>query len=202
LKKIIYYEGNASSIQELETTLQFQYLPHIAFETSPDRQDVRKRGRKKWKNNEVSLESQELGVQFIEKIEASYLPHVSVRKINELIGYGLFAEENLEANSYVGEYTGIIRKNDRRYAEPLNDYCYEYPVPDDIGRSFVIDGTQGNLTRFINHSFDPNIKPALAFYDYFYHVIFLTLRKIKKGEQLFFNYGNNYWYIRGNPSNL
>jgi len=60
-------------------------------------------------------------------------------------------------------YKVEVRENNRRYFEPLNNYCYEYPVPDSIGRSFVIDATQGNLTRFINHSYEPNLKPKYAF---------------------------------------
>ena len=145
-------------------------------------------------------EAIELGQRFIGKIQAAYLPSVSVRKMEGEIGYGLFAEEGIEPGSYVGEYTGIVRKNDiRRYLEPLNNYCYEYPVVDSLDRSFVIDATQGNFTRFINHSFTPNLKPIHVYYAGFYHLIFLSLRKIEIGEQLFYDYGKNYWYLRGSP---
>ena len=100
---------------------------------------------------------------------------------------------------FLGEYTGIVRKNDRRYVEPLNNYCYEYPVPDSIGRSHVIDATQGNFARFINHSSKPNLKPEYAFFDGFFHLIFITNRAIKLGEPLSYNYGSTYWYLRGLP---
>jgi hypothetical protein len=142
----------------------------------------------------------ELGKKFIDKINAAYIPQVSVRWISDKVGYGLFAEETIARESYVGEYTGVVRKNDRRYFEPLNNYCYEYPVDDEIGRSFVIDATQGNLTRFINHSKSPNLRPIHVFYEGYYHLIFIALRQIEKGQELSFNYGESYWYLRAPPA--
>lgn len=175
---------------------------HLAFETPEARAEILAGGIAKWKRGEISNEAIELGARFIHHIETAFIRSVSVRWINDEVGQGLFVEEDLEAGSYVGEYTGVVRKNDRRYFEPLNNYCYEYPVPDDIGRSYVIDATQGNLTRFINHSFTPNLKPMHVFYEGFYHLIFLALERIEKGRQLSYDYGKNYWYIRKAPQVL
>lgn len=192
-------ENSHGFIEELEKLISFKYLPQIAFETAFDQEEVRSKGFKKWKNNQISKEVINLGNQFIKNIAQAYIPYVSVRWINSRVEYGLFAEENLTRGSYVGEYTGIVRRNDRRHFEPLNNYCYEYPIADEIGRNFVIDATQGHLTRFINHSFTPNLKSVYAFYDGFFHLIFLALRPIKRGSQLTFNYGQAYWSIRDRP---
>jgi SET domain-containing protein len=192
----VHPDGLFYSIPELEEKIPFKYLSSLMFE---DQAEVLARGQDKHQNNQVSLESQKLGKKFIEKIEAAYIPLVSVRWISDQVGYGLFAEEEITLGSYVGEYTGIVRRNDRRYFEPLNNYCYEYPVDDEIGRSFVIDATQGNLTRFINHSSHPNLKPIHVFYGGYYHLIFIALQQIKKGEQLSYDYGENYWYLRSSP---
>ena len=62
----------------------------------------------------------------------------------------------------------------------------------------MIDATSGSLTRFINHSYTPNIKPMYAFFDDKYHLIFISLKPIQKGTQLAYNYGENYWALRGN----
>lgn len=191
-----YPDGGAFTIPELEQHLHFKCLQKIDFETDADRQNIQKRGLFQLKNNGVSQQAQKLGVQFFDEIENSFLPNISVRYINERLGYGVFAEENLMIESYVGEYTGIVRKFDRRNS---NDYSYGYPILDDNGRSFIIDATAGYLTRFINHSFTPNLKPVYAFYDGFYHLIFLALQNIKKGMQLSYNYGYSYWYTRGHP---
>ena len=193
---LLHPDGLLYSIPELEERIPFKYLPKLAFE---DRADVLARGQAKHQSNQVTRQAQELGNKFIEKINAAYIPHVSVRWISGKVGYGLFAEEEISEGSYVGEYTGIVRKNDRRYFEPLNNYCYEYPVDDEIGRSFVIDATQGNLTRFINHSSKPNLKPIHVFYEGYYHLIFIALRPIQKGEELRFDYGESYWYLREPP---
>lgn len=190
------------TIPELETHLNFTYLPQISFETEADKEEILQRGLEKQKNGGISKESEKLGKKFMKKIDASYIPKVSIRWIKESVGYGLFSEEEIKKGSYVGEYTGIVRRNDRRYFEPLNNYCYEYPVPDDIGRSFVIDATEGNLTRFINHSSTPNLKPIHVFYDGFYHLIFIAISHIGKGIQLSYDYGQSYWYIRERPLNL
>jgi len=195
----LHPEGIFYTIAELETRIPFKFLPFITFESLEDQADILARGQAKHQNRQVSPESQKLGKKFIEKIEAAYIPQVSVRWISEQVGYGLFAEEEIAQGSYVGEYTGIVRRNDRRYFESMNNYCYEYPVDDEIGRSFVIDATQGNLTRFINHSSRPNLKPIHVFYGGYYHLIFVALRPIQKGEQLCFDYGENYWYLRGAP---
>ncbi len=196
-KTLLYPDGGFYSIEELEKRLGFTYLPHNAFEAPHDRQDIRERGIDKWKKGEIPLEAEELGRRFIQEIELAALPAVSIRWIQDEVGYGLFAEKDLAAGTYAGEYTGIVRKNDRH--GELNNYLYEYPIPDPIGRSFVIDATQGHLTRFINHSFTPNLKPIHVFHDGFYHLIFLALHPILKGAQLTFNYGKNYWYVREPP---
>jgi hypothetical protein len=117
-------DRKAYPLEELETHLKFTYLPQIAFETPADKEEIRERGIEQWRNNKVSAESQELGNRFIREIESTSIPDVSIRWLEEILGYGLFLEETLESGSYAGEYTGIVRKNDlRRYFEPLNNYC-------------------------------------------------------------------------------
>lgn len=201
-KTLLYPDGNSYSIRELEEQLNFKYLIKNSFETREDESTVRTKGMQKFNNGEVTTEAIDLGKRFIHKIQNGHLPIVSIRFINDEVGYGLFAEEEILENSFIGEYTGIVRENNRRYLEPLNNYCYEYPIPDSIGRSYVIDATHGNLTRFINHSFQPNLRPAYAFLDGFYHCIFIALRPIAKGTQLSYNYGQTYWYIRTSPEEI
>lgn len=190
------------SVSELEEKLKFKFLPQNSFESEGEKLLVQKKGLEKEENGLIKSHEIEFGQKFQEKIKNAYIPSVSVRWINEQVQYGLFAEEDIALGVYVGEYTGTVRQNNRQYTEPLNNYCYEYPVPDDIDRSYVIDATNGNLTRFINHSKTPNLKPYYAFFDGFYHLIFISIQKIKKGSQLSYNYGNHYWYLRGQPQEL
>ncbi len=200
--KLFPCDGHLYTILELEERLKFQFSPQNTFESAAEKEEILQRGLEKLKKNAVCARALELGERFRDKIQASYLSLVSIRWVDEKVGYGLFAEEDLEPGSYVGEYTGLVRKNDRLYFEPLNNYCYEYPVPDSIGRSYVIDGTSGHLTRFLNHSDQPNVKPEHVFYEGFYHLIFLAADPIKKGTQLKFHYGQNYWALRRKPIDL
>lgn len=180
----------------------YTFLPHLSFESEEDKQHILEKGREKQRLGLIQPFKEELGIKYKAQIEAAYIPQVSIQQLSKEVGSGLFLEEELKANCYFGEYTGIVRKNERSYFGPLNNYCYEYPVEDDIGRSYVIDATSGNLTRFINHSYKPNLKPIHVFFEGFFHLIFLTIREIKKGEQLSYNYGDSYWQIRSFPLDL
>ena len=172
------------------------------FESTADEAEIRQRGAAKHAAGLVSKKALALGKKYASLIEKSYIPKVSVRWIHEEIGHGLFAEEVITKGDYVGEYTGCIRRNDRRYFEPQNNYCYEYPIEDDIGRPFVIDAINGCLTKYINHSPQPNLQPLYAFYDDLYHLIFIAKKTIPIGEQLSFDYGKSYWYIRDPPRSV
>lgn len=190
------------NIAELENELQFRYLPHNVFESVEERLKVLDLGLAKWRSGGVTGEAVELGSRFAKEIDAAHLVPMTIGWVSDAVGHGAFAGEDLVEGAWIGEYTGVVRENDRRYLEPMNHYCYEYPVPDAIGRSYVIDATQGNLTRFINHSREPNLKPKYAFKEGMYHCIFLALRPIAKGSQLTYDYGQSYWYVREPPEGL
>lgn len=199
---MLFLEKKLLTLSELEQKLGYRHVPLIQFENLVDEQEVYLKGLEQEKQGEVSAQALELGKQYHPLILDSYLSPASVRWVDEAVGYGLFAEETIEKGAYVGEYTGTVRKNNRRYFEPLNNYCYEYPVQDEIGRNYVIDASQGCLTRFINHSFHPNLQPCYAYWQGYYHLIFLSLCQIEIGEQLSYDYGENYWYLRQKPHDL
>ena len=199
---MLFPEKKLLTLSELEEKLSYRHVPLIQFENLADEQEIYLKGLEQEKRGEVSAQALELGERYHSLISSSYLSPASVRWVHEAVGYGLFAEETIEKGAYVGEYTGIVRKNDRRYFEPLNNYCYEYPVQDEIGRNYVIDASQGCLTRFINHSFHPNLEPCYAYWKGYYHLIFLSLCKVEIGEQLSYNYGESYWYLRQKPHGL
>lgn len=182
---------------EVARQLGFTYLPHNHFEKEDDRIFIREQIKKQ----APSAAARELGERFASLIRGGTLPSLSLQFVSDLVGWGAFLEEELPEGSFAGEYTGIVRQNDIRRYLP-NDYLYTYPVKDPSGIPFVIDATSGNLTRFINHSFTPNLQPLQAYLDGFYHIIFLSLRKISAGEQLSYNYGQNYWHLRNWPQTI
>ncbi len=183
-------------------TPQFQTLSENAFESDFERDELKKMGYLKLQNGEISDEALFLGSQYI-PINPKIAPELVIQWINDDTGHGVFAKNSIPKDSYVCEYVGTIRKNDfRRYLEPLNNYCYQYPILDERGVNYIIDSTAGNQARFINHSYEPNLRPIYAFKEGLFHLIFLALCDIQKGSQLLFNYGKTYWYLRGQPSPL
>ena len=79
-----------------------------------------------------------------------------IRYINDTIGYGLFANRTFKEGQLVGEYTGEVTVS----------YFYKKPPPGDyvLGKRgflynvFIDASKMGNQTRFINHSYTPNLR--------------------------------------------
>jgi SET domain-containing protein len=182
--------------------MEYEHLACLSFNNSKERAEILRRGLFAFRRGEISKEALERGEKFRKLIESPSHPVVDIRWVGEEVGHGVFAKAKIKKGTFIGEYTGIVRENIRTYFEPLNHYCYEYPIPDRLGRSFVIDATQGNFTRFINHSDRPNLKPEYAFLDGFYHCLFFAMKEIQKEEQLTYDYGKNYWLIREAPKRL
>jgi SET domain-containing protein len=98
-------------------------------------------------------------------------------------GKGLFAKEEIPKGACIIEYVGRnIKKADQEKAN--GKYIFE------TGRGLMIDGNiKKNLARYINHSCAPNCEadgPRGK-------VFILSLRKIKEGEELTYDYGEEYF---------
>jgi len=141
-------------------------------------------------------ENCKLGKRFYNEITQGFLADLSIQWIDNTLGYGVFAETAIEDGAYIGEYTGLIRRLSRFKPDP-NAYCFHYPTRWWSLKYTVIDALhEGNILRFVNHSDIANIKPFAAYDRGLLHTIFLAKRPIKKGEQLVFNYGEDYWMKR------
>ena len=188
-------------LKSLEEQFQFTYLDKLDLLHPEEHEKIRFEGIHHQNENKISMDRIKHGKQFQAEISQGKTAKVSLRWVSDEVGYGLFAEEDLGENSYVGEYTGLIRKNDEHGS--FNHYLFSYPVLDSIGRNYVIDARdKGNLLRFANHSFQPNSKGTYAYFSGFYHLIVITLKNVLKGEQITYNYGKKYWYLRGEPATL
>lgn len=125
----------------------------------------------------------------------------AIRWVNPLIGYGVFATRTIPALTYIGEYTGIVRKR-RRRKDRFNNYIFSY-VAGPKETEFIIDALyEGNFTRFINHSDSPNLTSRWMEIDGVSHIILFANRAIPKGEQLSYDYGAFYWRSRSYPQTL
>ena len=173
------------------------YLSHLEFENFSLRKILKKTARL---HQKYPLDRARLWIStyFQKELLAGEFPPVSLRWIDEEMGWGVFADKDFASMEFIAEYTGIVRE--RRKEDGENSYCFEYLILPDMDVDYLIDAQdQGGISRYINHSFTPN---SLRLHDRrrkVSHIIFFTKRAIQAGEQLFYDYGPNYWKKRKKP---
>ena len=184
------------TLQELEEKMQLRYVKSLDFPTDQIIEKVLKQSKKAMKRKELSIRERWLGIHFQKEISEDYEPNFSIRWIDEVLGYGAFAEDDIAAGAYIGEYTGLVRKR-RRRVDRKNDYCFEYTIGDWVYNPFIIDAkVQGNFTRYINHSENHNVESLSVYVEAVMHIIFVALKPIKAGSQLCYHYGDIFWKKR------
>jgi uncharacterized protein len=103
-------------------------------------------------------------------------------------GKGLFAKEAIPKGACIIEYIGKnIKKEDQEGA--TGKYLF------DVGKDMMINGNiPENLARYVNHSCAPNCEADGPKG----HVYILSIKKIKEGEELTYDYGEEYFdeYIK------
>uniref|UniRef100_A0A915BU57 [histone H3]-lysine(36) N-trimethyltransferase n=1 Tax=Parascaris univalens TaxID=6257 RepID=A0A915BU57_PARUN len=107
-------------------------------------------------------------------------------------GWGLRACEPLEPGQFVMEYVGEVisaeemRRRVRRYGrDPKHVHHYLMALKNGA----VIDATiRGNISRFINHSCDPNCRSEKWTVDRRVRIGFFATKKVAVGEELVFDY--------------
>lgn len=141
------------------------------------------------------------GHYYQKEIAEPFIPDVVLRWIDPRIGWGVFAARPFKAGEFIAEYLGVLRK--KRRADRYNAYCFAYVSEAGRATSFVIDAKEhANIARYVNHSQKPNVEPVLATIGLRTHLILLTKRPIREGEQLCYDYGPDYWTKRSAPMAL
>ena len=122
------------------------------------------------------------------------MPRSILVRRSPIHGNGVFAAKDLPAEKYVIRYRGRLLTHaqaDKRYSENAETgHTFLFILND----QYVIDGNQqGNDARWINHSCAPNCQPVLVEYEgrdrKLDRVMIETLRPIKAGEELTYDYG-------------
>ena len=106
--------------------------------------------------------------------------NVVIRK-SSIHRYGVYAKERIPANRKVIEYTG--ERVNRREAKLRGNGKYTYLFA--LDNYWTLDGAVGGSgAEIINHSCDPNLVSRVMKG----HVLYMSLREIKPGEELTVDY--------------
>lgn len=114
-----------------------------------------------------------------------------VAKLNQ--GMGVFATADMPYDDQqpkkLGQYKGKkIDFNKVLDSKKEIDTSYYMDAPEEKNHIKIDGKHNGNWTRFVNHSPNPNIYAEIDEN----HIWFIQLRDIKAGEQLFIDYGHDY----------
>src|SRR5687768_6484861 len=86
------------------------YISQLEFKDEKTFQRVRTECQIALRKGMITAEIKWLGAFYAEQIRNHFVADVSIRWIDETLGYGLFAEQNIEAGGYIGEYAGVVRR--------------------------------------------------------------------------------------------
>jgi SET domain-containing protein len=113
------------------------------------------------------------------------MPRRPFRIGRSLTGFGLFATRPIKKRVRIVEYKGpILDQEEALRAEARgNRYLYE------ISKHRTVDGTpRSNVARYANHSCNPNAESII----WRGRVFIKSLRNIKPGEEIVYDYGTDY----------
>lgn len=184
------------SVSEFEQLFGVTYFTHLRFPDFKTFKQVMRQTPWFSKFTEIGTERLWLGHWHEQDRNMGRVAPVSVRYIDDKMGYGLFAEAALPPFTYIGQYTGMITRW-RVFRQNQNGYCFHYPSGRFHFKIFMVDALKGgNETRFVNHGDSPNAEPLTQLDRGMLHVFFRTTRKIEYGEEILINYGCDYWMRR------
>jgi hypothetical protein len=190
---------HAISLKEFENKLNIDYISYLEFETPDYLRWTLSKSEKQLKKEAIRKMNRWVLALHKKSILAPRYDHIYIRHIDSVVGYGVFANEDLPRLTYIGEYTGVVT---RRHPKKIcfNDYVFRYMVGPK-NTPFMIDAKKkGNFSRFINHSDEPNMNSRWVIVGGITRIILFTNRLIEKGEQLTYDYGKSYWRSRTAPT--
>ncbi len=177
-----------------------EYTPYLEFESYKFFKKVIQRCPLDFKDS--AEETVQLFKKYKNEIQNGYFAPVSIKWINETLEFGVYSEKELKKSDYVGEYTGKLSSTSVFFPKH-NAYCLGYPLKKGLFSRFIIDSEKrGNESRFINHSFNPNLAEFATLENGLFHCHFFAKRNISLREQLTFDYGQDYWRKRLPPLNI
>ncbi len=133
-------------------------------------------------------------------IEAAEIAPIYIKKIDDDIGFGVFAAENIESDAFIGEYAGVVQISGK-YTHCFqsesgyeSDYSWYFPDKLEDAPPLEINGRfAGNEMRFVNHGHSPNLRVEHTLHQNLWIIFFVAARDIEEDEELLIDYGEAYW---------
>jgi hypothetical protein len=180
------------SVEQFMAVTGLVYLTELEFQDEEVRDRIRMQCAHALEIGTIGKDSRWLGALHAKEIEDHFILDVSIRWIDETIGYGLFAEKDIQAWEFIGEYTGLIRKLNLIFGN-INEYCFGYPTSAMSFRKHVIDAqNKGNEIRYINHSDSPNSESMAVLHDGILHIIVRAIQNIPANTEITYDYTGSY----------
>lgn len=176
-----------------------EYMSEVSVNKKIERQfrsDWRKFYRKSKVPNSPSRTARlDAFLRQLEKLEddTRYCERIEIRYLGRKVGYGVFAKEDIPPYSALHHYAGVMKREGS--LPNSNDSVFSFT---EFTR-YVIDGKgQGNWTRFMNHGDVQDEKTNVVVWEHYTEdgprIIFTSgAHGVKKGDQLLYSYGDQYW---------
>ncbi|XP_070689889.1 histone-lysine N-methyltransferase EHMT1a isoform X2 [Pempheris klunzingeri] len=115
------------------------------------------------------------------------------------MGWGVRAMQDIPQGTFICEYVGEIITDAE--ADKRESDSFLFTLDNKVGDAHCIDARLfGNVGRFINHLCEPNLLAVRVFTMHqdlrFPRIAFFSCRPIKAGDQIGFDYGDNYWRVK------
>ncbi|XP_065840903.1 histone-lysine N-methyltransferase EHMT2-like [Oscarella lobularis] len=116
-------------------------------------------------------------------------------------GWGVRAKENIPMGSMICEYAGQLITDEAANLMKDDTYLFDLDVDGQMDGCMCINACEyGNVSRFINHSCEPNVFPVRVFTEHhdrkFPKMIFFAEQDISVDEEICFDYGDRFWNIK------
>uniref|UniRef100_A0A7E4VI45 SET domain-containing protein n=1 Tax=Panagrellus redivivus TaxID=6233 RepID=A0A7E4VI45_PANRE len=141
----------------------------------------------------------------MKKVEIHYKPNM---------GFGVIAKQHIAAGMPIINYVGTVVTKEyhdeyRNQLASQTDYIFDNLNEEHSGIAVLTDAAHhGNISRFINHSCDPNTQ-IVKVYPYIYahgsekislpKIVITASQNIRPGDELFVSYGSSYFHTRNIP---
>lgn len=170
----VYSKGGCTERILLSSTGElfgFDYVARLSFLHASDLRNMPYWG--------IDLESsvETAGDQVGEMLDRGHICHsICIRYIGVHaesgidVGYGVFAEKDIEKGSFIGEYVGVVFQS-----SSTSSSCYALNYPCKTGGYVVDSNDTGNIIRMVNHSENHNCNFQNIFHDSLMHAICVSI---------------------------